>query len=77
MKRWWIAAAYGSFFVALNWPVLLLVNRIEPRVGATPFLVAWCLFWSIAIAVFHAAFLFSVKRDPVASDGSADPEVTT
>ncbi|MFP4056202.1 MAG: hypothetical protein ACLF0G_04970 [Candidatus Brocadiia bacterium] len=64
MKRWWFACVYALFFVALNWPVLALANRIEPWVAGTPFLIAWYLFWSFGLAVFHAVFLLTRRRDP-------------
>ena len=75
MKRWWIAVAYALFFLAMNWPVLPLVNTIEPRIAGTPFLIVWCLFWSFAIAIFHAIFLFREERDPVPTDAPEDEEV--
>jgi len=74
LKRWWIVAAYALFFVAMNWPVLALANRTEPRVAGLPFLVAWYLFWSFAVAIFHAALLFWRTNDPTTPESADDEE---
>lgn len=35
--------------VALTWPGLLLVNRVEPSILGLPFHLAWFGFWILAI----------------------------
>jgi len=64
MKRWWIVIPYLVYFVAMNWPVLWWVNRIEPRIGAVPFLVCWMIAWSLLIGVVHVGVALFVWRDP-------------
>lgn len=64
MKRWWIAFPYGLYFLAMNWPVLWWVNRLEPRVAGMPFLVFWMIGWSLLIGVVHVGIALFVWRDP-------------
>lgn len=55
---------YALFFIATNWPVLMLANRIYPKVGPFPFLVFWMLFWSIGIGIVHLLYGLCCVRDP-------------
>jgi len=73
VRHWWLLV-YALFFVALNWPVLALVNRIEPRIAGVPFLVAWYLFWAFTTAIFHAILLFSRRSDPSLPEPASDEE---
>jgi hypothetical protein len=75
LRRWWIVVVYVLFFVALNWPVLALANRVEPRIAGMPFLIAWYLFWSSCTAVFHLIVLFSRTDDPVAPEPPSEEGV--
>jgi hypothetical protein len=67
---------YAVFVLATNWPILLLVNRIEPRVGPFPLLAFWMALWSIGIGVVHLVYgLYRVRdpkipvREPLADEG--------
>jgi len=60
----WVIAAYAVFFCFTNWPVLYLVNTIEPKIYHLPFVAAWMLFWSTAIGLFHLWYGLSHVRDP-------------
>ncbi|MGD8238242.1 MAG: hypothetical protein PVH68_06815 [Armatimonadota bacterium] len=55
---------YVLFFLATNWPVLLLVNRVEPRIGPFPLLVFWMAVWSIGIGVVHLVYGLRCVPDP-------------
>ncbi len=55
---------YAFFFLATNWPVLILANRIDPKVGPFPFLVFWMLFWSIGIGIVHLVYGLCCLGDP-------------
>ena len=55
---------YALFFLVTNWPVLVFVNRIEPKIGPFPLLVFWMLFWSIGIGIFHMLYGLCCLRDP-------------
>jgi hypothetical protein len=62
---------YALFFLATNWPVLILANRIDPKVGPFPFLVFWMLFWSIGIGIFHLLYGLCCMRDPKTPERAA------
>ncbi|MFQ5809625.1 MAG: hypothetical protein ACE5JM_08400 [Armatimonadota bacterium] len=55
---------YVLFFLATNWPVLVLVNRIEPRIGPLPLLVFWMALWSMGIGVVHLLYGLRSVPDP-------------
>jgi hypothetical protein len=59
-----VVLLYALFFLATNWPVLILANRIEPRIGPFPFLVFWMLFWSIGIGIVHLWYGLYCLGDP-------------
>ena len=74
-----VCVAYIAFFLATNWPILQLVNRVEPRVGPFPLLLFWMLFWSIGIGVLHLLYgMLSVRdpkipaREPIATEEAGD-----
>ena len=52
------------FFLATNWPFLMLVNRVEPKIGPFPLLVFWMLLWSIGIGIFHLLYGLCCLGDP-------------
>ncbi|HIE53069.1 MAG TPA: hypothetical protein EYP85_15060 [Armatimonadetes bacterium] len=64
MSKWVITMGYAAFFLALNWPVLVLVNRLEPRIGPFPLFVFWLLLWSLGGAIFHLIVALHVWGDP-------------
>ncbi|MFN2411114.1 MAG: DUF3311 domain-containing protein, partial [Halomonas sp.] len=52
---------YGGIifsFLMLESPAIMLANRIEPMMMGMPFLLAWNLFWWLALtAIFFVAYL--------------------
>ena len=63
-RPWLIYILYVAFFVATNWPVLWLANRVEPKIGPFPFLAAWMIFWSVGIGVVHLFYGLYGLKDP-------------
>lgn len=59
-----VVVLYVLFFLATNWPVLILVNRVEPKIGPFPLLVFWMLFWSIGIGIVHMLYGLCCLGDP-------------
>lgn len=59
-----IVLVYAAFFAATNWPVLPLVNRVEPEIARVPLLVFWMLVWSLGVSLFHVWVGLAVWRDP-------------
>lgn len=62
--RAWIVPVWIAFFVATNWPVLALANRIEPRIGPFPFLVCWMLVCSLGVGILHLVYGLGCMKDP-------------
>jgi len=53
------AAAFFAFFaVATHPPAVLLVNRIEPRIGGLPFVLVWICAWIVGAGLV----LWSLER---------------
>ncbi len=63
-RPWFVYALYAAFFIATNWPVLWLVNTIEPEIGPFPLVVFWMLFWSIGIGIVHLIYGLWFLPDP-------------